>query len=157
MSEGFYTYQAVNVIGLSSAQTNLFSFRVKPVVEESTFISLIISVSQADSIKDFCSINGLKPHPTPSNFIAGRHNAALLFCLLLVVFFFIFSWLRFIVVLSIVSLCLVCDSSIVATCPSIPAVRFAFCLCLIRFVFVDVVVFLVNRSGTKGEGWWTAN
>ena len=31
---------------------------------------------------------------------------------------------------------LVCDSSTVTTCPLIPAARFAFCLCFIRFVFV---------------------
>ena len=34
------------------------------------------------------------------------------------------------------SICLVCDFSTVATCPSIPALRFAFCLYFIRFVFV---------------------
>ena len=38
-------------------------------------------------------------------------------------------------VASIVSVCLECVSSIVATWPSIPAARFAFCLCFIRFVF----------------------
>ena len=31
-------------------------------------------------------------------------------------------------------ICLECDSGIVATCPSIPAARFAFRLCFIRFV-----------------------
>ena len=40
---------------------------------------------------------------------------------------------------SIVSICLVCDFSIVATCPSIPDARIAFNLCLIRFVFVVVL------------------
>ena len=38
--------------------------------------------------------------------------------------------------MSNVSNCLVCDSSIVATCLSIPAARFVFCLCFIRFVLV---------------------
>ena len=38
--------------------------------------------------------------------------------------------------MSIVSVCLVCDFSIVATCPSMPAARLAFCLCFIHFVFV---------------------
>ena len=49
---------------------------------------------------------------------------------------FIVFLARLIVVVSIVSICFVCDSSIVATCPSIPAARFAFCLCFIRFVSV---------------------
>ena len=30
-------------------------------------------------------------------------------------------------------ICLLCDSSIVATCPSTPAVLFVLCLCFIRF------------------------
>ena len=38
------------------------------------------------------------------------------------------------------SVCLVCDSSIVATCPSTPAVRFAFRLCFICFVLFVVVL-----------------
>ena len=37
--------------------------------------------------------------------------------------------------MSTVSTCLVCNSSTVATCSSIPAARFAFRLCFIRFVF----------------------
>ena len=37
--------------------------------------------------------------------------------------------------MSTVSTCLVCYSSIVATCPSIPAARFAFRLCFILFAF----------------------
>ena len=41
-------------------------------------------------------------------------------------FFFIFFLARFIAAVSIVSISLVRDSSIVATCPSIPAARFAF-------------------------------
>ena len=46
--------------------------------------------------------------------------------------------LNFIVV---VSICLVCDSSIVATCPSIPAARFAFCfVCILFVLFLMLVV-----------------
>ena len=41
---------------------------------------------------------------------------------------FLFFLARFIAVMSTVSTCLVCNSSIVATCPSIPAAHFAFCL-----------------------------
>ena len=41
-------------------------------------------------------------------------------------FFFHFFLARFIAAVSIVSISLVRDSSIVATCPSIPAARFAF-------------------------------
>ena len=50
---------------------------------------------------------------------------------------------RFISVVSIVSFCLVCASSIVATCPSIPAAQFGF-LCFICFVFL---LFVVDLSG----------
>ena len=46
----------------------------------------------------------------------------------------LFLLARFVAV-AIVSVCLVCGSSIEA-CPSIPAARFAFTLCFIRFVFV---------------------
>ena len=60
------------------------------------------------------------------NLIAGRPKAAILFRLLLVVLFNILA--RFIVVsvVSVVSICLVCNFSIVATCPSIqlPALLF---------------------------------
>ena len=52
---------------------------------------------------------------------------------------------RFNAVVPIVSICLVCDSSIVATCPSIPAARFAFCFCFLRIVFVVSSFFV----------WWT--
>ena len=51
-------------------------------------------------------------------------------------FSLIYFLARCIAVVSIVSICLVCDFSIVATCHLIPAARFAFCLCFIRFVFV---------------------
>ena len=37
----------------------------------------------------------------------------------------------FIAVVSIVLFCLVCDFSTMATYPSIPAARFAFCLCFV--------------------------
>ena len=45
----------------------------------------------------------------------------------------------FVVVVSIVSVCLVCGSRHVATFPSIPAARFAFRLCFIHFVYVFAV------------------
>ena len=64
--------------------------------------------------------------------------------------------------MSIVSICLVCDSSIVATCHSIPAARFVFCLCFIRFDFFVVVLsgvpkqnqrrWLVDRKLVKAPG-----
>ena len=95
------------------------------------------------------------PPPPPSNFIAGRLKAALLFCLFLFVLFAFFL-ARFIVVASSVSVYFVCDFSIVATCPSIPAAHFAFCLCFIRFVFVVHSCFSGEPSRTKGEGWSTA-
>ena len=49
------------------------------------------------------------------------------------------------------SICLVCDSSIVATCPSIPAACFAFRLCFIRFVLLFKVVFLVNKNRLRSR------
>ena len=57
---------------------------------------------------------------------------------------------RYIAVVSIVSICLVCDSSIVATCPSIPAARFAFRLCFIRFVLLFVVVLSGEPKRNQG-------
>ena len=53
-------------------------------------------------------------------------------------FYFFFFLAPFIDVASGVSICLVWDSSIVATCPSIPAARIAFCFVLFLF-FVDVL------------------
>ena len=53
---------------------------------------------------------------------------------------------RFVAVMSIY---IVCDFSIVAACPSVPAVRFAFCLCFIRFV---VVVLSGEPKQNKGRG-----
>ena len=35
----------------------------------------------------------------------------------------------------------ICDSGVVVACPSMPAARFAFCLCFVRFVLLFVVVF----------------
>ena len=78
----------------------------------------------------------------------------ILFCFLLVVllfyfilffyflffffFFFFFFLARFIVVVFVVSICLVCNFSIVATCPSIqlPALLF---VCVLFLLFVDVL------------------
>ena len=98
------------------------------------------------------------PSPTTSNFIAGRPKAAPPFCLLLVVFCFfsLYFQARFIVVVSFVSICLVCESSIVATCPSMPSARFVFLFELNSFCFC-CSFFFVNQSRTKGEGWSTAN
>ena len=94
---------------------------------------------------------------SPSDFIAGRPKAALLFCLLRVVRFSFFP-ARVFAVMSTVSIYLVCDFSIVATCPLMQAARFAFCWCFIRFVFGCSQSFcLVIQSRTKGEGRSTAN
>ena len=71
----------------------------------------------------------------PSNFTAGRPKAALLFCLLLVVLYAFFQTC-YTAAISIVFICLEYDSSIVPTCPSIPAARFAFRLCFIHFVLL---------------------
>ena len=70
----------------------------------------------------------------PSDFIAGRPKAALLFCHFLLVFcvffllflFFILFLACFIVVVSVVSICFVCDFSIEATCPPVSATCFVF-------------------------------
>ena len=51
-------------------------------------------------------------------------------------FFFIFFLARFIAVVSIVSIYLVCDFSIGTICQSFPAARLVFCLSFTRFVFV---------------------
>ena len=87
----------------------------------------------------------------PSNFISGRPKAALLFCLLLVVLyaFFLSSCIA---VVSIVSGFLVCGSGIVATCPSIPATRFACHLCFIRFVLLFVVVLSAEPKQNQRRG-----
>ena len=65
--------------------------------------------------------------------VSGRPKAAILFCLLFVVLLLA----RFIVV-SVLSMCLVCNFSIVATCPSIqlPALLF---VCVLLLLFVDVL------------------
>ena len=85
--------------------------------------------------------NWLKP---PSNFIAGRPKAALLFCLLLVVLFSFFPGSFYCCCVYYVHLSYA-YSSIEATCPLIPAARFAFHLCFICFVFVVRSCFV----------WWT--
>ena len=54
-----------------------------------------------------------------------------------------------------VSVCHVCDSSIEATCPSIPAALFAFLF--VFYSFVLSLLCLVNQGSSKGEGWSTAN
>ena len=59
---------------------------------------------------------------------------------------------RYIAVVSIGSDCLVCDSSIVATCPSIPDTRFAFRLCSICFVLMFVVVLFGEPKQNQGRG-----
>ena len=50
--------------------------------------------------------------------------------------------------MSIGSVYFVCDFSTVATCPSMPAAHCAFCVCLIRFVFVVHSRFVLR---TKAE------
>ena len=55
------------------------------------------------------------------------------YLIVLIFYHYLFFLARLIVV---VSTCLVCNSSIVATCPPIPAAHFAFRLCFIRFVFL---------------------
>ena len=52
----------------------------------------------------------------------------------------------------VVSMCLVCDSSIVATCLSIPASHFAFRLCFIRFVKLFVVGLSGEPEQNQGRG-----
>ena len=59
--------------------------------------------------------------------------------------------------MSIVTICLVCASSIVVTCPSTPAACFAFCLCFIRFVFVDRSCFSGEQKKKQGRIWSSAN
>ena len=53
------------------------------------------------------------------------------------------------------SICLVCDFSIVATCPSIQLPTLLFVRVLFVLLLLFVVVFLVNQSRNKGEGWST--
>ena len=75
-----------------------------------------------------------------------------MFCILLVVLFAFFL-ACYIAVESIVSICLVCDSSIVATYPSVPAARFAFRLSFIRFVLLFVVVLSGDPKQKQGRGY----
>ena len=72
-------------------------------------------------------------------------------------FFFFFFLAHFIAAVLIVSVSLICDSSIVATCPSIPAARFDFVCVLFVLFLLFVVVFLVSQSRTEGDGWSIAN
>ena len=51
---------------------------------------------------------------------------------------------------SIVSVCLVCDSSIVATCPSIPAARLLF-VCVL---FVLFLLFVIVLSDEPKQNQW---
>ena len=67
-------------------------------------------------------------------------------------FIYAFFLARYIAVVSILSICLVCDSNIVATCPSIPAARFAFRFCFIRFVLLLVVVLFGEPKQNQGRG-----
>ena len=99
------------------------------------------------SVKVNPSISAMKP---PSNFIAGRPKVAILFCLLLVVLFS-FLLARFIVV---VSICLVCNSSIVTTCPTIQLPTLLL-VCVLFLLFI--MFYLENQSRTKGEAWSTTN
>ena len=50
------------------------------------------------------------------------------------------------------SVCLICDSSIVATYPSVPAARFAFCFCCIHFLFVVRSCFSGASKQNQGRG-----
>ena len=59
---------------------------------------------------------------------------------------------RFIVVVSIVTVCLVYNSSVVATCPSIPAARFAFCYALLVLLVLFVVVLSGEPKQNQGRG-----
>ena len=64
-------------------------------------------------------------------------------------FFFRFFFLaRFIAAVSIVSISLVCDSSIVATCPSVPAARIAFFLC-VSFVLILLCVVVLSKQNQE--------
>ena len=57
----------------------------------------------------------------------------------------------------VVPVSLVCDSSIVTTCPSIPAARYAFHFCVLFVLFLFVVGLSGEPNRNKGEGWSTAN
>ena len=71
--------------------------------------------------------------------------------------YFSFFLARLIAVASTVSTCLVCNSSIVVTCPSIPAARFAFRLFYSFCFSCSQLFYLANQSRSKGEGWSTTN
>ena len=50
------------------------------------------------------------------------------------------------------SFCLVCDSSIVATCPSVPAARFAFVCVLLILFLLFVAVLSDEPKQNQGRG-----
>ena len=59
---------------------------------------------------------------------------------------------RCIAIVCIVSICLVYDYSIVATCPSRPAARFAFGLCFICFALLYVVDLPGEQKQNQRQG-----
>ena len=63
-----------------------------------------------------------------------------------------FFWLMILLSCLYVSFFLVCDSSIVTTCPSIPAARFVFRLCFIRFLLLFLVVLSGEPRRNQGQG-----
>ena len=81
-------------------------------------------------------------------FVAGRPKAAILFCLLLDVL------LARCIVVSVLSICLICNFSIVVTCLSIQLPDLLF-VCVLFLLFVDV--YLENQGRTKGKGWSTTS
>ena len=149
-------------------------FNVRSITENKPFNGVTDQALRASPVSKHLIIYNVRvsfvtPHPTPS---PVSSKAVLLFCLLLVFYFFNFffffffllhffsflSWLvSLLLCLPIVHICLVCDSSIVATCPSIPAARFSFCLSLFVLFLLVVVVLFGEQSRIKGEGWSTAN
>ena len=54
--------------------------------------------------------------------------------------------------MSIVSICLVCNFSIVATCPSMPAARFAFCLWFVCFFLVLLFIVVLAGEPKQNQG-----
>ena len=66
--------------------------------------------------------------------------------------FFHFFLARVIAVMSIISICLVCNFSIVATCPSMPAARFAFCLWFVCFFLVLLFIVVLAGEPKQNQG-----
>ena len=75
--------------------------------------------------------------------ISGRPKAALLYCLPLVVL----SWFVLLLLL-----CLLWNASIVTTCPTITAVRYAFCLRFNRFVVCSCFVWRTKAESRARIG-----